>query len=73
MSAQSIDLQAKLAVWRRKAVDGTLSLDEMREAVRAIRGDRKVAHAVSDTSRAKKSQPKAVVPSADDMLDELGK
>lgn len=72
MSAQSLDLQAKLAIWRQKAVAGTLSLEEMREAVRAIRGDRKIAASVSEVSRAKKNQLKAAIPSADDMLDELG-
>ena len=67
----SPDVQAKLAVLRQKAIDGTLSLDEMKEAVVLMRGDRKAAAVVSDNSRRKRA--KAEIKSADEMLDELGK
>lgn len=65
------ELQAKLNLWRAKAVEGTLSQEEMKEAILAIRGDRKNAAAVSDQSRRKKA--KAEVKSADDLLGELDK
>lgn len=62
--------QAKIALWRQKALEGTLTLDEMKEAVRALRAGRLTAAAASDTSRRKAA--KAAIPSADDMLEELG-
>ena len=36
----SPELQSKIAHWRVKAVNGTLSADEMREAITALRADR---------------------------------
>lgn len=66
------ELQAQIAVWRRKAADGTITLEEQKQAVIALRAGRKVAAQVSETSRKRSGQAKAEVKSADDMLDELG-
>lgn len=66
------ELQAKVANWRRKAADGTISLDEMRDAVQALREGRVAAATVSEKSRATKAKAKAEIKSADAMLDELG-
>lgn len=66
----SPELQAKFTEWRAKATAKTLSLDEMKEAVRIMRESRYGAQAASDQARRKKAR--AEVKSADEMLDELG-
>jgi hypothetical protein len=64
------ELQSKVLLWRQKAADGTLSIEEMKEAVLALREGRVSASAASDKSRAKKAAK--AIPSADDLLNELG-
>ena len=66
----SPDLQAKIALWRQKAIEGTLSEEEMAQAVVALRGGRVGAQIASTTSKAKKAG--AIIPNADDLLGELG-
>lgn len=67
----SPDTLARIEHWRRKAVDGTLTTDEMKQAVLDMREDRKRAGpSTGEASRRKKA--KAEIPSADDMLDEMG-
>lgn len=69
----SPELQAKLAAWRAKAVAGTLTKEEMAEAVELMRKDRKVAAMVSEKSVATRvTKAKAVIPTADEMLAEIG-
>ena len=70
--AQSPEMQAKIQLWRQKAREGTLTQDEMREAIAALRQDRGGAAATSEKSREKKatSRAKANVNS-DDLLSEL--
>ena len=65
----SPELQSKISVWRQKAVNGNLTLDEMREAIAALRADRVGASIASTTSRAAKV--KAPPPNAADLLGEL--
>lgn len=67
--AQSLELQSKLAIWRQKAIDGTITQDELKEAVIAMRGERVSAHSASDTARRKRTI--MAVPSAEDLLAEL--
>lgn len=67
---QSLELQSKLAVWRQKAKDGTLTLEEQREAIAALRGDRKSAAHSSEQS--KRTKAKAAVPDAKALLASLG-
>lgn len=64
------ELQSNIAIWRKKATDGTLTVDDMRQAIIAIRGDRKGAAVASEQSRRKKA--KGEVKSADELLKELG-
>lgn len=66
--AQSIEMQAKLGVWREKARAGTLTQDELREAIAALREDRSraVAAGVVSKTRAKKAPV-----SSEDLLAEL--
>ncbi len=70
MSAQSPELLANIAIWRQKAIDGTLTLEETREAIAALRQGRNSAHYASDTAR--RAKAKVAIPSADDLLAELG-
>jgi len=63
-----LDLQAKIANWRIRAAEGTLTLEEMKEAVVFLRAGRLSAANAAATSKRKAS---SAAPSADSMLDEL--
>ena len=65
----SPELSAKIAVWRQKSLDGTITIEEQREAVRLMREGRLAAAQASSAS--KRIKAKAEVPSADDLLNEL--
>ena len=67
----SPEMQSRVEVWRRKAIDGTLTPEEELEAVRAIRGDRRSAAVASETSRTKKAAASVPLPSGDDLLSEM--
>ena len=60
------ETQARIQIWRQKALAGTLSQEELREAIQILREDRVGASQVSRTSRAKKAPI-----NADDLLGEL--
>lgn len=61
---------AKIALWRQKAAEGTLTIEEMREAVSVLRAGRVAAQRSSDESRTKRA--KKEIKTADALLDELG-
>lgn len=63
------EIQAKISLWRQKCQDGSITLDEMKEAILIMRAGRKSAATASDGARRK--QAKAAIPNADDMLSEL--
>ena len=63
------ETQAKIAQFRAKSAEGTLTLEEMREAVLLLRSDRRSAQHASDNSKRKVAR--AEIKSADEMLDEL--
>lgn len=65
------EVQAKVMLWRQKAMAGTLSLEEAREAIQFLRQDRVSAAAASNTSRTKRVAAGKPIPNADDMLKEL--
>lgn len=67
--AQSPELQSNIANWRAKAIAGTLTREEMAEAIKALRADRVGASIASEKSR--RSKAKAEVPDADDLLKEM--
>ena len=69
----SPEVIAKLAILRQKANEGTLSVDEMKEAVILMRGDRKATASAPASSGTRRAKAKAEIKSADEMLDELGK
>lgn len=66
---QSPELLSKLAAWRAKAQDGTLTLEEMREAVKIMRQNRHAALDASTKSTSKK--PKGPTKSAAELLKDL--
>lgn len=70
--AQSPEMQIKIAEWRRKSREGTLTQEEMKEAILTLRQDRVGAAATSAGSRAKKASAKTPINS-DDLLAELDK
>ena len=64
------ETNSKIAIWRAKAADGTLTLEEMRKAIIVLRASRVGAALAS--AKARRAKAKAEIPSADDMLAELG-
>ena len=70
--AQSPELQLKIQEWRAKAQAGTLTQDEMREAIAALRKDRAGVQQATAGSRVTKTKTAAgKKPDADDLLSEL--
>ena len=67
-------INEKIQEWRRKCADGTITLEEMREAIAAIRKERVNAQETSTKSKAKKADAKAKAQpiNSDDLLGELG-
>lgn len=65
----SPEVASKIAGWRQKALDNTLTREEMAEAIRVMRQDRVGAAVASAKSRTAKA--KAEIPTADDLLSEL--
>lgn len=63
------DFHLKLAEYRRKSADGTITLDEMREAVRLMRQGR-VAAAEANAKAKKAASGKPTVNAAD-LLSQL--
>ena len=62
----SVVITSQLQLWRQKVADGTITTDEMREAIAAIRKERVGSSEKSAASRAK-AAPKAAI-NADDVL-----
>jgi hypothetical protein len=65
----SPELQQKIAGWRQKALDGTITIEEQREALKLMREGRLAAAQAS--AAGKRAKAKAAVPNADDLLSEL--
>lgn len=65
----SPELQTKIQQWRQRAMEGTLTKEEMAEAIKLLREDRVTAVTASAKVR---TQAKTAIPSADDLLAELG-
>jgi hypothetical protein len=66
----SPEIRSRIAILQQKAIAGTLTIEEMREGVQLMRADRVAGASASDSSR--RAKAKAVIKSADEMLDELG-
>ncbi len=65
-----LELQSKISSWRLKAAEGTLSLEEMKEAITHLRAGRMQASIAAQATK-RTAAKKAVAPPADDMLSEL--
>ncbi len=66
---EMLDLTTQVQEWRRKAKEGTLTQEEMRQAISMMREGRVSAVATSTKARAKKAAPAKV--DSEGMLDEL--
>jgi len=66
-----LELQAKITDWRQRAAEGTLTLDEMKQAIIHLRAGR--LSALTAAGEAARTRKKAIIaiPSADDMLADL--
>mgnify|MGYP000387927017 CR=1 FL=1 len=71
MSASPVTLetQLKLTEWRRKAAEGTLTREAMKDAVRLLRQGREAALVASAVGKRKAAAK--VIPNADELLGEL--
>lgn len=67
----SLEYQSKIAAWRIKAAEGTLTLEEMRESIILLRADRQAAGQASRTAAAKRKKAFATIPTAEDLLSEM--
>ena len=67
----SPELQSNLATWRAKAAEGTLTFEEMKEAVIALRAGRREASKTAQNAAVKRKKAIAAIPSAADMMSEL--
>ena len=67
-------ISANILLWRQKAREGTLTLDEMRQSIAAIRKPRSEAAEVSAASKVKKAaaKVKAAPINVDDLFSRLG-
>jgi hypothetical protein len=63
----SIEMQVKVAEWRQKARDGTLTLEETKEAIKFLRAERVAMPPAKQSAR----KASAAV-NVDNLLGELG-
>lgn len=63
------EIQSKIFLFRQKAAEGTLTQEDMREAILLLRGSRRSAAAASETTR--RTKARKAVKSADELLNEL--
>lgn len=65
---------SNVQLWRQKSRDGTITLEEMREAIAAIRKERVEASVTSKTAKTRTATAKAKAAPIDSeaMLEELG-
>jgi hypothetical protein len=64
----SSELNSKIALWRSKQIEGTLTQEELKEFVTLLRQERRSA---AEQSSKKRTRAKAEVKSADELLKEL--
>lgn len=68
-----LELQSKIAAWRLRAAEGTLTLDEMKEAIVHLRAGRLTAATAAATTKRTSAAgaKKTVIANSDDLLSEL--
>lgn len=69
----SVVVNQNIQEWRRKCRDGSITLEEMKQALAAIRVERKEAGAISEASATKKrtAAAKKAPVDTDSLFDEL--
>ena len=65
------ELAAREAEWKQKAANGTLTIEDMIEAIKFLSGNRVSAGIASSTSRARKTAAAKPPERADDLIDDL--
>lgn len=65
------ELQAKVNLWRSKAIQGTLTPEDELEAIAALREGRKSAAMASEAVRTRAAKAATPAPSGDDLLSEM--
>lgn len=66
----SPETTSKIALWREKARNNTLTKDELKEALAALRAGRGMAHGASAAAKARTAKTKTIIDS-DDLLSQL--
>jgi len=64
-------LAIQLESWKEKAINGTLSTDELIEAIKVLRANRLSAGIAQSRARATKATATKVIPNADDLFADL--
>ncbi len=70
MTLNATELQQNIALWRAKAAAGELTLEESRQIIAIVRGERRTAAESSDAAR--RAKAKKAVPTADELLKKFG-
>jgi hypothetical protein len=52
MTLPTVEVQAQIAEWRRKDQEGTMTLEDYKQVIRALRGERMFAQSASKPSKA---------------------
>ena len=71
ITTTTTNLQIRIAELRAKSRAGTLTKDDMREAVKYLRGGRSLIAAATGGSKTNSRAKAAAKPDADDLLSEL--
>lgn len=57
--------------WKEKAINGTITVEELAEAIKAMRGKRLSAGIAQSKARATRTTAAKVIPNADDLFADL--
>jgi hypothetical protein len=64
-------LAIQLESWKEKAINGTITIDELTEAIKVLRANRLSAGIAQSKARAIKTTATQVIPNADDLFADL--
>ena len=64
-------LATQLESWKEKAINGTITIDELIEAIKVLRANRLSAGIAQSRARATKATATKVIPNADDLFADL--
>jgi len=53
----SPEIQSQVSIWRQKAIEGTLTMDEMKAAIKILREGREAAQLASRSSTSRTKKP----------------